>query len=238
MRLRIDIVTLFPEAIRPYTGVALLGRAQKKGLVFIKVHNLRSFSQDRYRTVDDYPFGGGPGMVLKPEPLVRAVRFISEYTGSTPLVIVTSPQGELFTQRLAKELAQKNHLLILCGRYQGIDERVITLTGAREISIGDYVLSGGELPALVITEAVVRLIPGALGDEESLRYDSFSEYPFGPPQYTRPRVFCGLAVPEVLLSGNHALIEKWRREKALEKVKKMRPDLFPVDRCESKEGVV
>ncbi len=238
MRLRIDIVTLFPEAIRPYTGAALLGRAQKKGLVFIKVHNLRSFSQDRYRTVDDYPFGGGPGMVLKPEPLVRAVQFISEYTGSIPLVIVTSPQGELFTQRLAKELAQKNHLLILCGRYQGIDERVITLTGAREISIGDYVLSGGELPALVITEAVVRLIPGALGDEESLRYDSFSEYPFGPPQYTRPRVFCGLAVPEVLLSGNHALIEKWRREKALEKVKKMRPDLFPVGRCERKEGVV
>lgn len=238
MRLRIDIVTLFPEAIRPYVDAALLGRVQKKGLVFIKIHNLRSFSQDRYRTADDYPFGGGPGMVLKPEPLVRAVRFISEYTQSTPLVIVTSPQGELFTQHMAWELAQERHLVILCGRYQGIDERVITLTNAREISIGDYVLSGGELPALVITEAVVRLIPGALGDEESLRYDSFSEYPFGPPQYTRPRVFCGLAVPEVLLSGDHARIEKWRREKALEKARRMRPDLFRNGCCERKEGVV
>lgn len=242
MKLRIDIVTLFPEAIRPYLAASILGKAQEKGLVFIKVHNLRSFSQDRYRTVDDYPFGGGPGMVLKPEPLVRAVRFISEYTQSQPLVIVTSPQGELFTQSIARELATKSHLLILCGRYQGIDERVIEITGAREISIGDYVLSGGELPALVIVEAVVRLIPGVLGDEESLRYDSFSEWVFGPPQYTRPRVFCGLEVPEVLLSGNHALIEKWRKDKALEKARKVRPDLFQClalrPPCERERGVV
>lgn len=228
MKLRVDIVTLFPEAIRFYLGTSVLGKAREKGIVFIKVHNLRSFTQDRYRTVDDYPFGGGPGMVLKPEPLVRAVRFITAYTGSTPLVIVTSPQGELFTQKKVRELSEKRHILILCGRYQGIDERVIELTGAQEISIGDYVLSGGELPALVIVEAVVRLIPGVLGDEESLRYDSFSEYLFGPPQYTRPRVFCGLGVPEVLLSGDHALIEKWRREKALEKVQRVRPELFGV----------
>jgi tRNA (guanine37-N1)-methyltransferase len=228
MKLRIDIVTLFPEAIRPYLEASVLGKAQEKGVVFIKVHNLRSFTQDRYRTVDDYPFGGGPGMVLKPEPLVRAVRFIEAYTRSTPLVVVTSPQGELFTQKKAWELSKGRHILILCGRYQGIDERVIELTGAQEISIGDYVLSGGELPALVIVEAVVRLIPGVLGDEESLRYDSFSEYLFGPPQYTRPRVFCGLKVPEVLLSGDHALIERWRREKALEKAQRVRPELFGV----------
>lgn len=228
MKLRVDIVTLFPEAIHPYLETSVLGKAQEKGVVFIKVHNLRSFTRDRYRTVDDYPFGGGPGMVLKPEPLVRAVRFIEAYTRSTPLVVVTSPQGELFTQKKAWELSKKRHILVLCGRYQGIDERVIELTGAQEISIGDYVLSGGELPALVIVEAVVRLIPGVLGDEESHRYDSFSEYLFGPPQYTRPRVFCGLKVPEVLLSGDHALIERWRREKALEKARKVRPELFGV----------
>lgn len=226
MSLRIDILTLFPEVIRAYIGTSILKRAQEKGKVFLKVHHLRSFTLDRYRTVDDYPFGGGPGMVLKPEPILRAVRFVQSYTGSRPLVIVTSPQGKLLTQEKARELSQKKHLLIVCGRYQGIDERVMALTNAEEISIGDYVLSGGELPALVIVEAVVRLLPGVLGDEESLELDSFSDGLLGPPQFTRPRVFQGMAVPEVLLSGNHVLIERWRKERALQKTKESRPDLW------------
>jgi len=226
MSLRIDIITLFPEAIQAYLATSILKRAQEKRKVFLKAHNLRAFTLDRYRTVDDYPFGGGPGMVLKPEPILRAVRFIQEYTGSTPLVILTSPQGELFTQEKAWELSRQKHLLIVCGRYQGIDERVIALTGAEEISIGNYVLSGGELPALVMVEAVVRLLPGVLGDEESLTLDSFSGGLLGPPQFTRPRVFQGVAVPEALLSGNHALIERWRREQAVQKTRALRPDLW------------
>ncbi|HPZ81488.1 MAG TPA: tRNA (guanosine(37)-N1)-methyltransferase TrmD, partial [Candidatus Atribacteria bacterium] len=153
MKLRIDVVTLFPQAIEPYLETAILGKAQEKGIVKIKIHNLRSFTLDRYGTVDDYPFGGGPGMVLKPEPLWRAVKFIESYTGSAPRVLLTSPQGSLFSQEKARELAQEDHLLFLCGRYQGVDERVLTLTRAEEISIGDYILSGGELAALVMIEA-------------------------------------------------------------------------------------
>ncbi|MDK2897251.1 MAG: tRNA (guanine37-N1)-methyltransferase [Candidatus Atribacteria bacterium] len=229
MRLRIDIVTLFPEAIRSYLATSILGVAQKKGLVKIKLHNLRWFTSDRYRTVDDYPFGGGPGMVLKPEPIFRAVQFIKDFTESEPKVLITSPGGKILTQDKARELSQKKHLLIICGRYQGIDERVVELCQGEEISIGNYVLSGGELPALVITEATVRLIPGVLGDEESLCYDSFAEEDLlGPPQYTRPRIFRGIQVPEILTSGNHRLIEEWRREQAEEKTKKLRPELFGV----------
>ncbi|MCX7668374.1 MAG: tRNA (guanosine(37)-N1)-methyltransferase TrmD [Atribacterota bacterium] len=234
--MRIDILTLFPEVIRAYVGTSILKRAQEKKKVFLKVHHLRAFTLDRYRTVDDYPFGGGPGMVLKPEPILRAVRFIRSYTGSNPLVIVTSPQGKLLTQEKAWELSRKKHLLIVCGRYQGIDERVMVLTSAEEISIGDYVLSGGELPALVIVEATVRLLPGVLGDEESLELDSFSDGLLGPPQFTRPRVFQGVAVPEVLLSGNHVLIERWRKEKAMQKTKELRPDLWEKWQEQNKEG--
>lgn len=226
MSLRIDILTLFPEAIRVYLDTSILKKAQEKKRAFFKVHYLRAFTTDQYRTVDDYPFGGGPGMVLKPEPILRAIRFIRSYTFSTPLILIPSPQGKLFNQEKAWELSRKEHLLIICGRYQGIDERVIQLTGAEEISIGDYVLSGGELPALVIVEAVVRLIPGVLGDEESLQLDSFCDGLLGPPQFTRPRVFEGLSVPEVLLSGNHVLIERWRREQAVRKTKDFRPDLW------------
>ncbi len=228
MKLRIDVVTLFPQAIEPYLKSAILGRAQEKGIVKIKVHNLRSFTLDRYRTVDDYPFGGGPGMVLRPEPLWRAVKFIESYTGSSPRVILTSPQGSLFSQEKALELARKGHILFLCGRYQGVDERVITLTGAEEISIGDYILSGGELAALVMIEATVRLIPGVLGDEESIKADSFYQGGLGPPQFTRPRVFQGLEVPEILLSGDHALIKEWRKRKAQEKTAHVRPELLSV----------
>ena len=228
MKLRIDVVTLFPQAIEPYLETAILGKAQEKGIVKIKIHNLRSFTLDRYGTVDDYPFGGGPGMVLKPEPLWRAVKFIESYTGGTPRVLLTSPQGSLFSQEKARELAQEDHLLFLCGRYQGVDERVLTLTRAEEISIGDYILSGGELAALVMIEATVRLVPGVLGDEESIKADSFYEKGLGPPQYTRPRVFRGLEVPKILLSGNHALIEEWRRKKAAEKTARVRPELIPV----------
>jgi len=230
---RIDIVTLFPEVVDAYLRTSILKRAQEKGKVRIKVHNLRAFTLDRYHTVDDYPFGGGPGMVLKPEPIFKAVRFIRGYTESNPLVLVTSPRGELFTQAKAFALAKENHLLIICGRYQGIDERVLTLTQAQEISIGDYVLSGGELPALVIVEAVVRLLPGVLGDEESREFDSFTHGILGPPLFTRPRVFQGIEVPPVLLSGDHARIAKWRKEQSLEKTRKMRPDLLEKENLSS-----
>ncbi len=224
--MRIDVITIFPELIENYTSASILKKAQEKNLVKIKVHNLRWFALDRHQTVDDYPFGGGPGMVLKPEPIYRAVNFIKSYTRSIPRIILPSPQGKVFHQQKAQELAKENHLLFICGRYQGIDERILNLLKCEEISIGDYVLSGGELPALVIIEAVVRLIPGVLGDGESIEYDSFAGGLLGPPQFTRPRVFQNLAVPQVLLSGNHQLIAKWRHEKALEKTKKVRPELL------------
>ncbi len=224
--MRIDVITIFPELIENYTKVSILKKAQEKNLVKIKVHNLRWFALDRHQTVDDYPFGGGPGMVLKPEPIYRAVNFIRSYTRSAPRIILPSPQGKVFHQQKAQELAKENHLLFICGRYQGVDERILSLLKCEEISIGDYVLSGGELPTLVIIEAVVRLIPGVLGDRESIEYDSFTGGLLGPPQFTRPRVFQNLGVPQVLLSGNHQLIAKWRREKALEKTKKVRPELL------------
>jgi len=224
--MRIDVITIFPELIENYTSASILKKAQEKNLVKIKVHNLRWFTLDRHQTVDDYPFGGGPGMVLKPEPIYRAVNFIRSYTRSTPRIILPSPQGKVFHQQKAQELAKEKHLLFICGRYQGVDERILNLLKCEEISIGDYILSGGELPTLVIIEAVVRLIPGVLGDSESIEYDSFADGLLGPPQFTRPRVFQNLAVPQVLLSGNHQLIAKWRHEKALEKTKKVRPELL------------
>lgn len=226
MKLRVDIITLFPELIRCFADTAIVKRAQEKNLVVIKALNLRAFSLDRYRTVDDYPFGGGPGMVLKPEPIYRAVEYIKLITQTNPQILVMSPQGKIFNQTMAKELSRESHLVLICGRYQGIDQRIVDICQAEEVSVGDYILSGGELPAMTITEAVVRLVPGALGDEESIRYDSFHESIFGPPQYTRPRIFEGIEVPEVLVSGNHCLIEKWRRKKALHKTQLVRPDLL------------
>lgn len=226
MTLRIDIITLFPELIRCFADTAMVKRARERGLISIKAYNLRAFSSDRYRTVDDYPFGGGPGMVLKPEPIYRAVEFIKGITHSQPRVLVTSPQGRVFNQSLAETLSLCSHVILICGRYQGIDQRVVELCRGEEISVGDYILSGGELPAMIIAEAITRLVPEVLGDEESIRFDSFYDRILGPPQYTRPRTFKGIEIPEVLASGNHSLIEGWRRKEALRKTRLVRPDLL------------
>ena len=227
MTLRIDIITLFPELVQCFADTAIIKRAREKNLVCIKVHNLRAFTSDRYRTVDDYPFGGGPGMVLKPEPIFQAVEFIKGYINRHPRVLVTSPQGKVFNQRMAEDFSNCQHLILICGRYQGIDQRVIELCQGEEISVGDYILSGGELPAMIISEAVTRLISGVLGADESIRFDSFYNKILGPPQYTRPREFRGLTVPDVLISGDHALIEQWRHHEALKKTRLVRPDLVP-----------
>ncbi|HCU21809.1 MAG TPA: tRNA (guanosine(37)-N1)-methyltransferase TrmD [Candidatus Atribacteria bacterium] len=226
MKLRIDIITLFPELIRCFAETAIVKRAQDRGLVFIKAYNLRAFSSDRYRTVDDYPYGGGPGMVLKPEPIYRAVEFIKGITHSQPRVLITSPQGRVFKQSLAENLSLCSHVILICGRYQGIDQRVVELCQGEEISVGDYILSGGELPAMIITEAITRLVPEVLGDEQSIHFDSFYDMKLGPPQYTRPRIFKDKEVPEVLTSGDHGMIEEWRRKEALRKTRLVRPDLL------------
>jgi len=224
--MRVDIVTLFPELIAPYFEGGLIKSAQERGILEIHFHQLRDYTQDEHRQVDDRPYGGGPGMVLKPEPFFHAVEAIQGELPAPARVILLSARGVLFTQALAREFSKEEALILLCGRYQGIDERVRTLA-ADEVSIGDYVLSGGELPALVVTEAVCRLVPGVVGNLESLEADSFGEEDLlGPPQYTRPPEFRGLKVPEVLLSGDHRAIARWRREQALRITKINRPDLY------------
>ncbi len=228
--MRIDILTIFPEMLSGFFEIGLLKSAQENGLIEIYLHNLRDFTTDKHKTVDDRPYGGGPGMVMKVEPFFRGMEFIKSQCASkrisTPRVILLSAQGKLFTQALAKELAREKSLILLCGRYEGVDERVTHFV-TDELSIGDYVLSGGEIAAAVIVEAVCRLIPGVVGDYESVIHDSFyAENLLGPPQYTRPYEFMGLKVPDVLLSGDHKRIEEFRREKALEKTARNRPDLL------------
>ena len=224
--MRIDIITIFPEAFAPL-DLSILGRARAAGIVDIRVHNLRDFTTDRHRTVDDYPYGGGAGMVMKPEPFFAAVEAIMrEARTARPRIILTTPQGRLFTQEIANELASWDHLILLCGHYEGVDERVSEGLATDEISIGDYVLTGGELAAMVIVDAVVRLIPGVVGEEESVRQDSFSEGLLDYPQYTRPPEFRGMRVPEVLLSGHHEQIRRWRRKEALRRTLLRRPDLL------------
>ncbi len=224
--MRVDIVTLFPELIEPYFGGGLLKTAQERGLLEIHIHQLRDYTTDKHRQVDDRPYGGGPGMILKPEPFFAAAEAIQKELPHQARVILLSARGRLFSQELARELSSEECLLLLCGRYQEIDERVTTLT-TDEISIGDYVVSGGELPALVVTEAICRLVPGVVGNLESLETDSFAQKGLlGPPQYTRPPDFRGMKVPEVLLSGDHGAIERWRWEQALEKTRRNRPDLL------------
>jgi tRNA (guanine37-N1)-methyltransferase len=210
--LRFDVVSLFPEVFEPVFRAGVVGRAIARGLVELRAHDLREHTHDRHRQVDDVPYGGGPGMVLKPEPLFEAIEAIR--TENRGPVILMEPWGEPFTQQVARELASEPGLVIVCGRYEGIDDRVRESLADREISIGDYVLSGGELPAMVVIDAVSRLVPGVLGDEESLAGDSFTADLLGHPQYTRPAEFRGLRVPEVLLSGNHREIEAWRQAQA------------------------
>jgi tRNA (guanine37-N1)-methyltransferase len=210
--LRFDVVTLFPEVFEPVFRAGVVGRAIARGLVELHAHDLREHTHDRHRQVDDVPYGGGPGMVLKPEPLFEAIEAIR--ADNRGPVILMEPWGEPFTQQVARELAAEPGLVIVCGRYEGIDDRVRESLADREISIGDYVLSGGELPAMVVVDAVSRLLPGVLGDEESLTGDSFTADLLGHPQYTRPAEYRGLRVPEVLLSGNHREIEAWRQAQA------------------------
>ena len=212
MTLRLDVVSLFPEVFEPVFRAGVVGRAIARGLIELRAHDLREHTHDRHRQVDDVPYGGGPGMVLKPEPLFEAIEAIR--TENPGPVILMEPWGEPFTQQVARELASEPGLVIVCGRYEGIDDRVRESLADREISIGDYVLSGGELPAMVLVDAVSRLVPGVLGDEESLAGDSFTADLLGHPQYTRPAEFRGLRVPEVLLSGNHREIEAWRQAQA------------------------
>lgn len=230
--MRFDIITIFPEFFREVIDCGILRRARNAGLVDVTAHDLRQWTTDKHHVVDDRPFGGGDGMILKPEPIFAAVEALTGVSRKQDFppqtrVILLSPQGEVFSQSLAQDLSQNaSHILLLCGRYEGVDERVADALATDEISIGDYVLSGGEPAAAVVVDAVVRLLPGALGSETSAVNESFSEGLLDHPQYTRPPEFRGMKVPEVLLSGNHAEIERWRKEAAIAKTRRKRPDLL------------
>jgi tRNA (guanine37-N1)-methyltransferase len=220
---RIDVITIFPRLIEGPLGESLLGRAVEAGTLDVRVHDLRSFTTDRHRSVDDEAYGGGPGMVMKPEPLFAAVESLDPERGR---VLAMSPAGRLLDQSLVRDLAREPHLTFLCGRYEGFDERVIEGVPAEELSIGDYVVSGGELPALIAIEAVTRLVSGVIGNEDSHRNDSFGELGLlDHPHYTRPAAFRGMRVPEVLTGGDHAAIDAWRRDAARLKTRRNRPDL-------------
>ncbi len=228
--MHIDILTLFPEMFQIPFGVSIIKRAVDNGLVTIKVHNIRDYTHDRHHTVDDCTYGGGPGMVLKPQPIFEAVEAVKseaqETDGSRLPVILLSPQGRLFSQQVARELSRYSRLVLICGHYEGVDERVHEHLITDEISIGDYVLTGGEIPAMVVIDAVLRLLPGVLGSEASPIDDSHASGLLEYPQYTRPPVFRGWAVPEVLLSGDHARIARWRREQVIRRTLRRRPELL------------
>ncbi len=230
--LRFDIITIFPDYFRTVFDFGIVRRAGAAGLVEIKAHDLRAWTTDKHRMVDDRPFGGGDGMVLKPEPIFAAVesltgaRAATELEGTGTRVVLLSPQGRVFDQKVAGELAGATQIVLICGRYEGVDERVVELLVTDEISIGDYVLSGGEPAAAVVLDSVVRLIPGALGSETSASNESFSEGLLDFPHYTRPPEFRSRRVPEILLGGNHAGIARWRRQRALLKTRRNRPDLL------------
>lgn len=223
--MKFDILTLFPEMFRGPFDESIIRRGQDKGLIQIGLHQIRDFSTDKHQTVDDSPYGGGAGMVMKPEPLAACLE-AARSQNPHATVVLTSPKGKPLTHQLAVDLATKPGLIIICGRYEGIDERVHELFVDLEVSIGDYVLSGGELAAMVVVDAVTRLVPGVLGSDESAATDSFSDGLLEYPQYTRPPEFNGLRVPEILLSGNHALIAQWRRQQALQRTAAQRPDLL------------
>jgi tRNA (guanine37-N1)-methyltransferase len=224
--MRIDILTLFPEMFESPLSYSILKRAQEQGIVTIAMTNIRDFTTDKYHKVDDKPYGGGPGMVMMPGPLFDCFEHVERLAPRRGRVILLTPQGQRFDQAKVHELAAEERLILIAGRYEGFDERIRIGLDAEQISIGDYVLNGGELAAMVIIDAVVRLLPGALGDEDSAKDDSFSQGLLEYPQYTRPEVFRGMKVPEILLSGDHARIAQWRREQALERTKQWRPDLL------------
>lgn len=224
--MRIDIITALPQLLESYFADSILKRAQQKGLAEVHLHDLRAYSTDKHRTVDDYAFGGGAGMVMRIEPIDRAIAALKA-ARSYDEVIYMSPDGELLDQAMANQLSLKGNLIILCGHYKGVDERVREHLITREVSIGDYVLSGGELPAAVLSDALIRLIPGVLNDETSALSDSFQDGLVAPPAYTRPAEYKGWSVPDVLLSGHQAKIDAWRHEQAVERTRRRRPGMLP-----------
>ena len=242
--MRIDVLTLFPEVCEPFFSASILGRARRQGLVDILCHNIRDYAEDAHSKVDDRPYGGGPGMVMMCQPVCDAVQAVEKRDGHKATTVLLTPQGERLNQRLAQELATRERLILVAGHYEGFDERIRLVLSPREISIGDYVLSGGEAAAMVVVDSVVRLLPGVLGDSESTTEESFSLTQDRPPsddaeggaensssileypQYTRPRVFRGLDVPEILVSGDHGRIRAWRRREAMQRTAKRRPDLL------------
>ena len=235
--MRIDVLTLFPQMFQIPFSFGIFKRAIDHKLISINVHNIRDYTHDRHHTADDYPYGGGAGMVLKPEPIFEAVETIKsdlEEEGILPIILLT-PQGRLFSQQIAQELSRHSHLILVCGHYEGIDERVREHLITDEISIGDYVLTGGELPAMVVIDAVVRLLPGVLGSEASPLDDSHANGLLEYPHYTRPAVYRGWSVPEVLLSGDHARIDKWRREQVILRTLQRRPELLENANLSSEE---
>lgn len=223
--MRIDFITVLPEMIEPLLSCSILKRAQDKGLAQLVVHNLRDYTLNKHRKVDDYPFGGDAGMVIQVEPVDRCISHLKEQREYDE-VIFTAPDGETFNQKMANSMSLLDNIIILCGHYKGIDYRIREHLITREISIGDYVLTGGELPAAAIADAVVRLIPGVIGDEQSALSDSFQDSMLEPPVYTRPALYKGWGVPEVLLSGHQANIDKWKYEQALQRTRRLRPDLL------------
>ena len=227
--MRIDVLTIFPKMFDSVLGESIIKRARGKGVVEINIIDLRLFSTDKHRKVDDKPFGGGPGMVMNAEPFFEAVNYIRKKTKDSRLktrTILLSPKGRRFNHGLAKKLSKYEHMVLLCGHYEGIDERVTSHLADEELSIGDFVLTGGELPAMVIIDSVVRLLPGALGDDDSSKNESFSENLLEHPHYTRPADYKGMKVPDVLLSGDHEKIKEWRKKEAVKATKKKRPDLM------------
>ncbi len=221
----IDIITVLPEMLESPLGCSILKRAQDKGLVEIAVHNLRDYTTNKHRKVDDYPFGGEAGMVMQIEPVDRCISALKANRHYDE-VVFTSPDGEVFDQPMANSMSMLDNIIILCGHYKGIDYRIREHLVTREISVGDYVLTGGELPAIIITDAIVRLIPGAIGDEQSALTDSFQDNLLAPPIYTRPAVYNGWRVPDILLSGHQAKIDEWRHEQSIERTRRLRPDLL------------
>jgi tRNA (guanine37-N1)-methyltransferase len=233
--MKFDIVTVFPQMVETYLRDGVIGRAAGSGLIDVQVHDLRDHTDDRHRVVDDVAFGGGPGMVLKAEPFFRVMERIGSERGRPDAIVLTTPEGRRFTQAEAARLSRLPHVAVLCGRYEGVDERVRTHVATEELSIGDYVLTGGELAALVILDATARVIPGVVGDEASVEGDSFARGLLDFPQYTRPAEVRGLAVPPVLLSGHHAEIARWRRREALRRTYERRPDLIAAASLDDEE---
>ena len=223
--MRIDIITVLPQMVQPFIGESILARAQKNGLVEIHIHNLRDYTNDKWRRVDDYPYGGFPGMVMQIEPIDRCISALKTERDYDE-VIFTSPDGEQFTQHTANSLSMLRNIIILCGHYKGVDHRVREHLVTREISVGDYVLTGGELPAAIITDAIVRLIPGAIGDEQSAFSDCFQDDILSAPVYSRPAEYKGWRVPDILLSGHEAKIKEWEMEQAMQRTRLLRPDLL------------